>query len=144
RRYPTVYVIQGFASRVEMWRNKRGFRSTFFERLDDLMVAGEIAPCIVVFVDAWTSIGGSQFVDSPAIGRYHTYLCEDMVQFVDAQYRTVASAEHRGIIGHSSGGYGAMISSMLRPDVWGGMASHAGDALFELCYQKDFAECARI
>jgi S-formylglutathione hydrolase FrmB len=143
RRYPTVYVIQGFASKVEMWRNKRAFRRTFIERLDDVF-AGGAPPCIVVFVDAWTAIGGSQFVDSPAIGRYHTYLCEDVVGFVDVRHRTIPAREHRGIMGHSSGGYGAMVSAMLRPDVWGGLATHAGDALFEQCYQKDFPDCARI
>ena len=36
-------------------------------------------PAIVVCVDAWTSLGGSQFLDSPAIGRYHTYLCDEVV-----------------------------------------------------------------
>jgi len=145
RRYPSVYVIQGFASRVEGWRNRRAFRPTFLDRLDEVFAGDDPAPpAIVVFVDAFTAVGGSQFLDSPAIGRYHTYLCDDVVGFVDGRYRTIPAWEHRGIMGHSSGGYGAMVSAMLRPDVWGGMASHAGDALFELCYQKDFADCARI
>ena len=36
-----------------------------------------------------------------------------------------------------------MITPMLRPDLFGGLATHAGDALFEACYQPEFAECAR-
>ena len=100
--------------------------------------------CLVVFVDCWTSLGGSQFVDSPATGRYHTYLCDEVVAWVDARYRTLAAAAHRGIAGKSSGGYGAMITPMLRPDLWGGLATHAGDALFEACYARDFAPCARL
>jgi hypothetical protein len=32
---------------------------------------------------------------------------------------------------------------MLRPDVFGALASHAGDALFECCYQRDFPTVAR-
>ena len=36
-----------------------------------------------------------------------------------------------------SGGYGAMVSPMLRPDLFGGLATHAGDAQFEPCYQTD-------
>src|SRR5207248_2293601 len=56
----------------------------------------------------------------------------------DASYRTLAAREHRGIAGKSSGGYGAMITPMLRPDLWGGLATHAGDALFENCYQPEF------
>jgi S-formylglutathione hydrolase FrmB len=55
----------------------------------------------------------------------------------------VAAAEHRGIQGKSSGGYGAMITPLLRPDLFGGLATHAGDALFEVCYARDFAPAAR-
>jgi S-formylglutathione hydrolase FrmB len=51
--------------------------------------------------------------------------------------------EHRGIQGKSSGGYGAMITPLLRPDLFGGLATHAGDALFEVCYARDFAPAAR-
>jgi S-formylglutathione hydrolase FrmB len=67
-----------------------------------------------------------------------------VVPWVDARYRTLAAAAHRGIAGKSSGGYGAMITPMLRPDLWGGLATHAGDALFECCYQRDFPPAARL
>src|ERR671931_191667 len=50
----------------------------------------------------------------------------------------------RGITGKSSGGYGAMVTPMLRPDLFGGLATHAGDALFECCYQPEFPKCARV
>jgi len=53
---------------------------------------------------------------------------------VDATYPTLAGAAHRGIQGKSSGGYGSMITPLLRPDLFGGLATHAGDALFEVCY----------
>ena len=53
-----------------------------------------------------------------------------MIPFVDARYPTLAAREHRGVSGKSSGGYGAMVISMLRPEVFGALASHAGDALF--------------
>ena len=66
-----------------------------------------------------------------------------MVPFVDARYRTLPEAAHRGISGKSSGGFGAMITPMLRPDLFGGLASHAGDALYELCYIPDFGEAVR-
>ena len=55
----------------------------------------------------------------------------------------VPAAAHRGIQGKSSGGYGAMITPLLRPDLFGGLATHAGDALFEVCYARDFAPAAR-
>lgn len=143
RRYPAVYEIQGFTGQVDMWRNRVSLRPSFVELVDRLFAAGEVPPCIVVFVDCWTSLGGSQFLDSPATGRYHTYLCEEVVGFVDSRYRTLPAAAHRGIQGKSSGGYGAMVTPMLRPDVFGALASHAGDALFELCYPLDFGPTVR-
>ncbi len=144
KRYPTIYMIQGFTGQLDMWRNRAPLRKNFPELADELFAKGEAPPCILVWVDCWTSLGGSQFVDSPATGRYHSYLCEEVVPWVDAHYRTLAQREHRGIAGKSSGGYGAMITPMLRPDLWGGLATHAGDALFETCYLPEFREAARI
>ena len=95
---------------------------------------------VLVYVDCWTSLGGSQFLDSPGTGRYHTYLCDEIVPWVDARYDARGLREHRGITGKSSGGYGAMVTPMLRPDLFGGLATHAGDALFENCYLPEFRE----
>jgi hypothetical protein len=143
RRYPSVYVIQGHTGQLDMWQNRAAFRRNFPELADELLASGDVPPCIVVWVDCWTSLGGSQFLDSPGTGRYHTYLCDEIVPFVDERYRTLAAAEHRGITGKSSGGYGAMVTPMLRPDLFGGLATHAGDALFEACYLPLFRESVR-
>lgn len=144
RRYPSVYVIQGYTGHLAMWRNRMPFRRPFTETADEVFAAGTAPPAIVVYVDAWTAYGGSQFVDSPGTGRYHTYLCDEVVPFVDARYRTIPLAAHRGIQGKSSGGFGSMITPMLRPDLFGGLASHAGDTLYELCYLRDFGACVRL
>src|SRR3954470_13605731 len=143
RRYPSVYVIQGYTGAEPMWHNRSPFRPTFPEAADALFAGGGAPPCVLVFVDAWTAYGGSQFVDSPGTGRYHSYLCDEVVPFVDARYRTLASAAHRGVAGKSSGGFGAMITPMLRPDVFGGFATHAGDGLYEFCYLPEFAKVVR-
>jgi S-formylglutathione hydrolase FrmB len=143
RRYPSVYMIQGLTGQLDAWRNRSAFRRNFPELADDLFASGEAPPAVVVWVDAWTSLGGSQFLDSPGTGRYHTYLCDEVVPWVDSSYRTLAAPEHRGIAGKSSGGYGAMVTPMLRPDLFGGLATHAGDALFEACYLPEFRDSAR-
>jgi S-formylglutathione hydrolase FrmB len=144
RRYPTIYLIQGYTGTLSMWQNRSAFRPTVPELIDDLFAGPDPAPpALVVGVDAWTAYGGSQFVDSPGTGRYHTYLCQDVVPFVDARWRTIPDRESRAIAGKSSGGFGAMITPMLRPDLFGAFASHAGDALYELCYIKEFGEAVR-
>ena len=144
RRYPTIYVIQGYTGQVDMWLGRSAFEPTMIERVDDLFSGVGTRRAIVVFVDAWTSYGGSQFINSVATGPYMDYLCDEVVPFIDERYATAPERERRGITGKSSGGYGAMVVPMLRPDVFGALASHAGDALFEVCNIPGFREVARI
>src|SRR3954463_13831548 len=143
RRYPVVYTIQGYTGHVGMWFNRAPFRRPYPELADEMFATTDTPPAIVVYVDAWTALGGSQFLDSPATGRYHSYLCEEVVPWVDARYRTLPDRDHRAITGKSSGGYGAMVTPMLRPDLFGSLATHAGDALFEICYLPEFGPAAR-
>ena len=143
RRYPAVYVIQGYTGHLEMWRNRSPYRQPFPETADGVFASGQAPPCVVVFVDAWTAYGGSQFVDSPGTGPYHSYLCDEVVPWVDAHYRTVPAPAQRAISGKSSGGFGAMITPMLRPDLFGALATHAGDSLYELCYLAEFGKAVR-
>ena len=132
---PAVYVLQGFTGQLEMWRNRAAFRPTFLELLDDADIDAR-----VVFVDAWTSVGGSQFVDSAGSGRYHSYICDEIVPFVDERYETNG---YRGVAGKSSGGQGAAVTAMLRPDLFQGFASHAGGGLFEVSIRPFFRVAAR-
>ena len=143
RRYPAVYVIQGYTGHVSMWRNRTPYRQPFPEGADEVFARGEAPPALVVFVDAWTKYGGSQFVDSPGTGRYHSYLCDEVVPWVDAHYRTLAAAPHRAITGKSSGGFGAMITPMLRPDLFGALGTHSGDTLYEYSYIPEFPKAVR-
>jgi hypothetical protein len=142
-RYPAVYVIQGYTGHVAMWANRTPFRQPFPETADAVFATGEAPPCVVVYVDAWTAYGGSQYVDSAGTGRYHAYLCDEVVPWVDERYRTIADRESRAIMGKSSGGFGAMITPMLRPDLFGAFATHAGDSLYEYCYLPEFAHAVR-
>ena len=142
-RYPSIYMIQGFTGQVDMWLNRTFLEPNMVERLDELFADQGVPRAIVVFADAWTSYGGSQFINSVATGPYMDYLCDEIVPFVDGRYPTVADAAHRGLTGKSSGGYGAMVVPMLRSDVFNAFASHAGDALFEVCYVPSFREVVR-
>jgi hypothetical protein len=143
RPLPSVYVIQGYTGQLDMWLARVAFEPTMIERLDAMFAAGDCPPAIVAFVDCWTSFGGSQFLNSTSLGPYQDHLCDEVVPFVDDRYPTAASRDHRGLTGKSSGGYGAMVVPMMRPDVFGALASHAGDALFETCYLPEFPEVAR-
>ncbi len=143
-RFPVVYVLQGYGASVASWAlAPSSFEPTYAEEADELFASSRAPECMLVFVDAWTSLGGSQFVDSPAVGAYHTYLVEDVVGYVDSRFRTLASPRHRGVQGKSSGGLGALVTAMWRPDLFGALASHSGDGSFELSLLPLVAEAYR-
>ncbi|MDX6585664.1 MAG: hypothetical protein QOI31_137 [Solirubrobacterales bacterium] len=135
--YPAVWAIQGMTGQADMWRNRNPYGTTFAEDVDRLIAAGECLPVVVPMPDCWTAYGGSQFIDSAGTGDYLTYLCDELVPFVDERFSTIAAASGRAVQGKSSGGYGALVLAMLRPDLWGGLGDVSGDAAFEHCYLPD-------
>jgi S-formylglutathione hydrolase FrmB len=103
-------------------------------KLDRLIRAGKMGPMIVPMVDCFTKVGGNQYINSSATGRYDDYLRKELVPFVESKYRV----SRRGIWGKSSGGYGSIVQGLLHPETWSALADHSGDALFEFCYVMDF------
>ncbi|MFI7008271.1 alpha/beta hydrolase [Streptomyces sp. NPDC050145] len=143
RRYPVTYLLLGYTGTLANWRNHIAYRRPVPELVDEIFARGEAPPMILVFVDAWTTYGGSQFVDSAGTGRYHSYLCEEIVPWVDAHYRSLAGRDHRALAGKSSGGFGAAVTAMFRPDLFGAFATHSGDSLSEAQYIPHFLMAAR-
>ena len=110
-------MIQGLTGQLDMWRNREAFRASYPENVDALFASGEAPPALVAFVDCWTSLGGSQFLNSPGNGPLPR-LPVRRGRRVRRRGGTGRSPdrEHRGIQGKSSGGYGALVTPMLRPD----------------------------
>lgn len=133
-RYPVLYSLAGFMSSGLGQLAWRGFDENLAERVARLIYEKKMGEVIVVFPDCFTSLGGNQYINSSAIGRYADYLIKEIVPLVDQSFRTLAAREHRGVFGHSSGGYGALFHAMKYPEVWGAAASHAGDMGFESGY----------
>lgn len=141
RRYPVVYLLTGFGSRGSMFLNESAWEENVPERLDRLISSGAIRPLIVVMPDCMTRLGGSQYLNSAATGRYEDHLVSELVPFVDARFRTVPAREQRAVVGRSSGGYGATVLAMRHPELFALAADHSGDKYFELCYKPDFGRC---
>jgi S-formylglutathione hydrolase FrmB len=144
RRYPVLWSLAAYTSAGPgqvAWRNHG---ESLPQRVDRLIRSGEMAPVIIVFPDAYTALGGNQYVNTPAIGNYADYLIEELVPAADSTFRTVAEARGRAVFGKSSGGFGALHLVMAHPGYFAAAASHAGDCGFDRVYLRDFAPCCDV
>ena len=138
RRFPVLFDLVGFMGSGPSHTNWKGFGENVPQRAARLIHQKQMEPAIIVFPDCFTSLGGNQYINSSAVGNYADYLTLELIPFVDARFRTLASREHRGCFGKSSGGYGAIVHGMLRAKFWGAVADHSGDAYFDVVYGHDW------
>jgi hypothetical protein len=138
RRFPVLYDLVGFTGSGLAHVGWKPFGDNVPERVARLTHERKMGPTIMVFPDCFTCLGGNQYVNSPAIGNYADYLIQEIIPLVDREFRTLASREHRGCFGKSSGGYGAIIHGMKYAKHWGAIADHSGDAYFEFVYCHDW------
>ena len=141
RRYPVVYVLTGFMGRGRMLLNDNAWSPSLDERFDALVARG-CEEMILVMPDCFTRFGGSQYLNSTATGRYQDHLIHELVPNIDATYRSLATRDHRGVTGKSSGGYGALILGLKHPGTFGAVACHSGDIGFDYCYRPDLPKFA--
>lgn len=134
QKYPLMVDLIGYTGSGASHTNWRPFGLNLPERLDRLIAQGKMGPTIVALPDCFTTYGGNQYIDSEGTGRYMAYLTDEVLPFVEANFAVLPGRDHRAVFGKSSGGYGALVHGMMRPDVWGAIASHSGDAGFEYVY----------
>ena len=140
RHFPVLFYLAGFTGSGLAHVGWRNFDDSLPERAARLIATEAMAPVIIVFPDCFTALGGNQYVNSSAVGRYADYLTRELIPFVDGEFRTLAAREHRGCLGKSSGGYGAIIHGMKYAQHWGAIANHSGDAYFDFVYQPGWPE----
>jgi enterochelin esterase-like enzyme len=133
RRLPLLVDLVGYTGSGPSHTNWRPFTENLPERLDRLIGTGLMPPVAVAFPDCFTRLGGNQYINSAAMGRYEDYLLHEVVPFVESQL-PVGGAGRRGVFGKSSGGFGAITHAMRHADLWSAAACHSGDMGFELCY----------
>ena len=132
RRFPVVILLAGFGATHHSIVAWSPWKPNTIEKFDRMVTVGESEPAILVLPDCFNRWGGSQFLDSEATGLYQTYLADEIVPFVDQEFRTIPEREARAVAGRSSGGFGALRLGMDRPDRVAVVGSHAGDAGFEV------------
>lgn len=135
---PLVFVLAGFTGVGAGQLKGTPWEPAFPLRYERLLADGRAAPCAFAFPDAFTRLGGSQYMDSSATGRYASHVVDELLPLVEREFGVGGRRERRGLMGKSSGGYGALHLSLRRPDLFSALASHAGDCAFDLCYRGDF------
>ena len=143
RRFPVVYWLAGFTSTGASLFQGSPWQPSLGDRLARLLAEGRMGEVIVVAPDCFTRLGGSQYLDSPATGRYETHVCAELIPLVDRRFRTIAARDGRAVAGKSSGGFGALLLAMRHPELFAAVASHAGDAYFEISVLPDVPKVFR-
>ena len=134
KRYPVIYVLHGFNGTSNSLTRKMQ------SAMDRMILGEEIQEAIAVFVDGSNRFGGSQYLSSPTIGDYETYIRRDLVNFIDRQYRTIPHRDSRGITGFSMGAYGSMHLSLKYPEVFSVVVAQAGTYKFDDDLIESFTE----
>lgn len=143
RRFPLLVALAAFTGSGPKLLNWESFGETLAQRVDRLIVGGSMAPCVIVMPDCFTSLGGNQYINTPVLGRWEDFIYQDLLPSLAAELRILDDPQHRGIFGHSSGGYGALIHAMRHPGQWGAAACHSGDMDFDLLYRSDLPKALR-
>ncbi len=139
---PLLVDLVGFTAGGPAHTNWRNFTENVPEQADRLIATGAMPPCVIAFPDCFTRLGGNQYINSAAMGRWGDFLIEEAVPFVEKELGC-GGAGRRGVFGKSSGGYGAMVHALLYPHFWSASACHSGDMGFELLHFLDMPRTLR-
>ncbi len=135
--WPVVVVLAGFTGNAPNYLNAKFNEANAVQVLDQACTRGEAPEALYLFVDALTSWGGSQFINSAATGRYEDYIIEELIPAVKEKYRVFMDPEHWCVTGGSSGGYGALHLGSRFPETFGHIAAVAPDSFFEASLLPD-------
>ena len=117
-----------------MYLNRSFLFQSYDEILDELILKKGMPGVIYVMPDCLTYLGGSQYVNSSAVGNYEDYIVKELVPLIDEKFRTTM---RRGCVGGSSGGIGSFTLAAKHPEIFQAFADHSGDSAFEHCYLGD-------
>jgi S-formylglutathione hydrolase FrmB len=118
KRFPVIYLLHGYTGKREEWTTNGYQGMDLGKVMDERIASSAIHDVIVVVPNGRNKYLGSFYTNSSVTGNWEDFIYRELVSYVDANFRTLAQPESRGIAGHSMGGYGAIMLSMKHPDVF--------------------------
>jgi S-formylglutathione hydrolase FrmB len=141
RELPLLTVLAGYTGDGRNYFDTHPWRRGIVWKYDRAVAAGEAAPAILVVPNCFTRLGGSQYVNSSATGRYLDHVVDEVLPFVEERYPVLTG--RRGVLGKSSGGIGALHLVLERPGTFAACASISGDCGFDALCPPEFHGCLR-
>lgn len=114
KKYPVLYLQHGWGEDETAWGNQ-GHANLI---MDNLIADGKIEPFIIVMTYGMTNeikFGGLRNFD---ITPFQTVMVEELIPYVDQNFRTVADQAHRAMAGLSMGGMETKMITLNKPDVF--------------------------
>lgn len=125
RRYPVMYIVPGFGG-----SHRDALR---YARRTDEAPPVEFLRVMLSGNCKW---GHHVYADSATNGPRARALVEEMIPYIDREFRTIADPTARFITGHSSGGWSALWLQVNHPDIFGGCWSTSPDPVDFRDYQQ--------
>jgi enterochelin esterase-like enzyme len=113
-RYPVLYLQHGWGEDETAWSNQ-GHANLI---MDNLIASGKIEPFIIVMTYGMTNdvkMGGMRNFD---IKPFQTVLTEELITYIDLNFRTKPDQAHRAMAGLSMGGMETKTITLARPDLF--------------------------
>lgn len=86
--------------------------------IDRGVASGVVRDFIFVVPDYHTATTGSMFENSPVSGKWLDYTVQEVIPYVDKNFRTIARKESRALVGEFFGGRGAFKLAMTYPELF--------------------------
>ncbi|WP_018618245.1 alpha/beta hydrolase [Spirosoma luteum] len=116
--YPVIYFLHGFTDSDDKWY---GFTKHWINLpavMDKTLAEGKTKEFIIVTPNAYNRYFGSMYSNSVTIGNWEDFVAEELVAYMDKNYRTIPQAGSRGLAGHSMGGYGTIRIGQKHPEIF--------------------------
>jgi enterochelin esterase-like enzyme len=116
RRYPVIYALHGYSISADQW-----IKEIHVPQTVEGAFASGTPDMIIVLPSSKNVHNGSFYSNSVTTGNFENFIADELIDYIDKHYRTLAKPESRGLVGHSMGGYGASRIGIRRAERYGAL-----------------------